>query len=173
MDIQMSLMFKKVLLLSSSYEPITFCDMRKAITLMFLDKAEVVDHRDGESIRSTSKQYKCPSIIRLRTNNRNAKTKIQLNRKNIMKRDNFRCMYCGRTSELTIDHIIPKSKGGKTTWENLVTACNPCNNKKDNKYIHEVGFVLKTAPKMPNRITFLRQDVRMIEDNWKPYLYLT
>lgn len=173
MEILMSSMFKKVLLLSSSYEPIAFCDMKKAITLMFLEKAEAVELRVNESIKGISSNYACPSIIRLKSRNRNAKPKIQLNRKNVMKRDNFKCMYCGSTNELTIDHIVPKSKGGKTTWENLVTACNPCNNKKDSKELHEVGFVLKTIPKMPNRITFLRQEVRMIEDNWKPYLYLT
>lgn len=173
MEPRMSPMFKKVLLLSSSYEPIAFCDMKKAITLMFLEKAEVVEMRDGEWIKCISMNYKCPSIIRLRSNNRHAKPKIQLNRKNIMKRDNFKCMYCGSTSELTIDHIVPKSKGGKTTWENLVTACNPCNNRKDNKDLHEAGLMLRTVPKMPNRITFLRQEVRMIEENWKPYLYLT
>lgn len=169
----MSLMSKKVLLLSSSYEPIAFCDMKKAITLVFLEKADEVELREDGWVKGVSKNYACPSIIRLKASNKHAKPKIQLNRKNVLKRDNFKCMYCGSTNGLTIDHIVPKSKGGKTTWENLVTACNPCNNKKDNKYLHEVGFNLRTTPKMPNRIVFLHRELKTIEENWKPYLYLT
>lgn len=166
------MMSKKVLLLSSSYEPMAFCDMKKAITLIFLEKAEAVETRNDGWIRASSGMYVCPSIIRLKSKHRYGATKIQLNRKNVMKRDNYRCVYCGSTSNLTIDHVVPKSKGGKTSWENLVTACNPCNNKKDNKFLNEVGFRLGTIPKAPNRIVFLQKESRRIEDNWKPYLYM-
>lgn len=168
----MSAMFKKVLLLSSSYQPITFCSMKKAITLMFLEKAEVVQHRNDVRVLGVSSNFDCPSIIRLKEH-RPLKMKVQLNRKNIIKRDGFKCVYCGSRSELTIDHVVPKSKGGKTSWENLVTACMECNNTKDNKLLHEVGMTMKTKPKMPNRIVFLRQQVSNIEDDWKPYLYIT
>jgi 5-methylcytosine-specific restriction endonuclease McrA len=168
----MSAMFKKVLLLSSSYEPIAFCNMRKALGLIALNKAEAIEIRGDLKIKGVSKLFDCPSIIRLKDRQRNVKVKVQLNRKNIMKRDGFMCMYCGSCSELTIDHIVPKSKGGKTSWENLVTACTKCNNIKDDKFLHEAGFKLKTTPKMPNRIVFLRQEVNTIEENWKPYLYL-
>lgn len=168
----MSALEKKVLLLSSSYEPIAFCSMRKAINLMFLEKAEAVEDRDGVFLSGTQRTFRCPSIIRLRGDRNRIKIKVQLNRRNVMKRDGFSCMYCGSRSDLTIDHIVPRSKGGKTTWENLVTACTSCNNKKDNKDLHEVGFRLRTIPKTPNRIVFLRQEVNSIEENWKPYLYL-
>lgn len=167
----MSAMFKKVLLLSNSYQPISFCSMKKAIIMMFLEKAEVVQNRDGTKIIGVSRQFQCPSIIRLKEQ-RPLKVKVQLNRKNVMKRDSFRCMYCGSTSDLTIDHVVPKSRGGKTSWENLVTACSGCNNRKDDKLLHEVGMRLRTNPRMPNRIVFLRQEVKTIEDDWKPYLYL-
>lgn len=147
--------------------------MKKAITLMVLEKAEAVETRSDVKIRGVHKNFDCPSIVRLKHNRKAFRTRVQLNRKNIMKRDGFTCMYCGDVNDLTIDHIIPKSKGGKTTWENLVTACNKCNNLKDNKLYHEVGLKLKTKPKMPSIIVFLRQEVNTIEENWKPYLYLT
>jgi 5-methylcytosine-specific restriction endonuclease McrA len=169
----MSIISKKVLLLTSSYEPVAFCDVKKAITLIFLDKAEAIEMRKDVWIKGVSRDYECPSIIRLKGSKRSPKPKIQLNRKNIMKRDGFRCAYCGSNKDLTIDHVIPKSKGGKTSWENLVTACNPCNNKKDNLYLNEIGFNLRVQPKTPNRIVFLQREVRMLEEDWKPYLYLT
>jgi hypothetical protein len=168
----MSAMFKKVLLLNSSYQPITFCSMKKAITLMFLEKAEVVQNRNDMMIMGVSSNLSCPSIIRLKEH-RPLKIRVQLNRKNILKRDGFKCVYCGSRSDLTIDHVVPKSKGGKTSWENLVTACNDCNNTKDNKLLHESGLVMKTKPRMPNRIIFLRQEVNKIEEDWKPYLYIS
>lgn len=169
----MSAILKKVLLLSSSYEPIAFCSVKKAINLMVLEKAEAIESRNDLKIKGVLRNFDCPSIVRLKHNKRHFKMKVQLNRKNVLKRDGFVCMYCGDNSNLTIDHIVPKSKGGKTAWENLVTACNRCNNLKDNKYPHEVGLKLKTTPKMPNIIMFLRQDINSIEENWKPYLYLT
>jgi 5-methylcytosine-specific restriction endonuclease McrA len=167
----MSAMFKKVLLLNSSYQPITFCSMKKAIILMFLEKAEVVQNRSDEKILGVSSNFNCPSIIRLKEH-RPLKIKVQLNRKNILKRDGFKCVYCESRYDLTIDHVVPKSRGGKTSWENLVTACNDCNNKKDNKLLHESGMIMRTKPRIPNRIVFLRQEVNNIEEDWKPYLYI-
>lgn len=168
----MNSMFKKVLLLTSSYEPIAFCNMKKALTMIFLDKAEMVELRANDSVRGVNRSFQCPSVIRLKSSSRFTKIKVQLNRKNVMKRDGFVCAYCGDTANLTVDHVFPKSKGGKTSWDNLVTACNRCNNLKDNKLLHEVGLQLKIQPRVPNRIVFLRQDVKNVEDNWKPYLYL-
>jgi 5-methylcytosine-specific restriction endonuclease McrA len=169
----MSAILKKVLLLNSSYEPMNLCSTKKAMTLIFLDKAETVEWRDKEFIRTVNKNIKCPSIIRLKNRTRTSRGKVQLNRKNVFKRDGFKCGYCGNTKDLTIDHIIPKSKGGKSTWENLVTACISCNNKKDDKLYYEVGLKLNITPKVPNHIIFLAQSIRRMEDNWKPYLYLT
>jgi len=168
----MSVMFNKVLLLSKSYQPIAFCDVKRAIILVYLEKAEAVEFRELDMIRGISNNFPCPSIIRLKNNNR-SNVKIPLNRKNILKRDGFKCVYCGNTSNLTIDHIVPKSKGGKSSWENLVAACIDCNNKKDDKFLHEIGMVLKTIPRIPNKIAFLRQEVGLIDEKWKPYLYLT
>lgn len=165
-------MQKKVLLLSRSYQPMALCDMKRAMVLVALEKAEPVEFRDGEWIAGVSKRFPCPSIIRLRAGV-NPNIKIQLSRKNILKRDGFCCVYCESTSELTVDHVVPKSKGGRSTWENLVTACRSCNNRKDDKLPHEAGMKMRTVPKMPNKIVFLRQEARTIEESWKPYLYIT
>lgn len=98
--------------------------------------------------------------------------KIILTRKNILKRDRHKCAYCGRGDlPLTIDHIIPKSRGGDDTWENLVAACLPCNNKKGDRTPEEANIKLKIKPYVPNHIMFIRNTVGRLDDNWKPYLF--
>jgi 5-methylcytosine-specific restriction endonuclease McrA len=139
-------MSNKVLLLSKSYQPVAFCDVKRAIVLILLEKAEAIEVREGQSVRGVSRNFICPSIIRLKNNDRSI-IKVPLNRKNILKRDGFKCVYCGGTSDLTIDHIVPKCRGGKSSWENLVSACTKCNNKKDDKLPHEIGMSLKTDRK--------------------------
>jgi 5-methylcytosine-specific restriction endonuclease McrA len=164
-------MKNKVLVLSKSYEPLSITSFRKAFLLVYMEKAEVVDSSDV-IVRSPSKSFNAPSIIRLKTRPRyNLFSKVELNRKNILKRDNHQCQYCGACDNLTVDHIIPKSKGGASTWDNLVTACSSCNNKKDNKSLKEVGMHLKTEPKRPNYVHFLTRK-HTIHESWKPYLFL-
>jgi 5-methylcytosine-specific restriction endonuclease McrA len=90
-----------------------------------------------------------------------------------MRRDGYRCQYCGtKTHELTIDHIIPKSRGGSDSWENLVSACKVCNNKKGNQTPEEAKMVLINAPRRPHHILFITQYMGKVEDNWKPFLFL-
>jgi len=98
--------------------------------------------------------------------------KIILSRKNILRRDNHRCLYCGSTVNLTVDHVIPKSRGGEETWENLVTACIKCNNKKGNRDPEEAKMQLHATPKRPSHITFIKNYVGDVVDDWKPYLYM-
>jgi 5-methylcytosine-specific restriction endonuclease McrA len=98
--------------------------------------------------------------------------KIILSRKNILRRDNHKCQYCGSTVNLTVDHIIPKSKGGEDTWENLVTACIRCNNRKGDRTPEESKMCLISRPKKPSHITFIKNFVGAIDDGWKPYLYM-
>ncbi len=90
-----------------------------------------------------------------------------------MKRDNYQCQYCGsRSIELTIDHIIPKSRGGDDSWDNLTTACIKCNNKKGNRTPEEAAMKLLNTPKKPNHILILRRTVYNIDDTWKPFLFM-
>ncbi len=161
----------KVLVLTNSYEPLSITSIRKAFLLVYTGKADVVDF-SSETIKSVSEEYTIPSIIKLKIRPRyNPFVSVELNRKNIFRRDNYTCQYCSSTESLTIDHVIPKSKGGKSTWENLVTACMRCNNKKDNKSLHEVGMTLKIEPRRLNYVHFLSKK-KSISENWKPYLFL-
>ncbi|MGE5480430.1 MAG: HNH endonuclease [Chloroflexota bacterium] len=163
----------KALVLNQSYEPISVCSPRKAFILILLMKAELVAERRGQSIRSVSQSFPLPSIIRLTAFSKVPKRKIELSRKNIIKRDDFRCQYCGKKSpQLTVDHIIPKSRGGIDSWENLVAACIKCNNKKGSRTLEEAGLKLLSKPKAPHYIMFLKQCIGNAEESWKPFLFM-
>jgi len=162
----------KVLVLNQNYEPLTICNVKRAIVLTFLGKAEIISKVNNKYVNTVYRKFDCPSIVRLGFFVRVPYKRIILSRKNILKRDNHRCQYCGCTSNLTIDHIIPKSKGGEDSWENLVTACIKCNNKKGDRTLEESGFVLKSVPKKPSHITFIKTSAGKLEEDWKPFLYL-
>ncbi|MDZ7683140.1 MAG: HNH endonuclease [Fodinibius sp.] len=95
-----------------------------------------------------------------------------MSRHNIMKRDSKKCQYCGASQNLTIDHVLPKSRGGRDTWENLVTACDTCNVEKGNRTPEEADMPLKRKPFRPIHITFLQSILGGVQDDWKPYLYM-
>ena len=96
-----------------------------------------------------------------------------MNRKNIIARDEYICQYCGVSkTPLTIDHITPKGKGGGDTWENLVAACKPCNQKKGDRLPDEAGMVLKRNPKRPNRLYYFQRFVKEQQQEWRPYLFM-
>ena len=163
----------KVLVLNQNYEPISICNAKKAILLMFLGKAELIETKNGRVIRSVSSVFPLPSIVRLDVFVRVPHKKIILSRKNILRRDGHKCQYCGIShSTLTIDHVIPKSQGGEDTWENLVTACINCNNKKDDRSPEEANMKLLKKPIKPNHITFIKHSMNKIDESWKPYLFL-
>lgn len=162
-----------VLVLNQDYQPLSICSVQRSIKLLFLDKAELL-HDDPENfLRTTRETYSYPSVIRLRSYIRLPYTKIVLSRRNIMKRDGFVCQYCGKKTDLTIDHVLPKSRGGQETWENLTTACEKCNVKKGNKTPKEANLVLKKKPYRPIPITFFRDYNGGVQEPWKPYLYMT
>ncbi|MCH8494102.1 MAG: HNH endonuclease [Balneolales bacterium] len=161
-----------VLVLNQDYQPLSVCNVRKSLMLIFLDKAELLHDYPGRKIRSVRMDFDFPSVIRLRTYARIPFKNIVLTRKNIIKRDSHKCQYCGKSSDLTIDHIIPRSRGGKDTWENLVAACDRCNHKKGNRTPKEANMPLLRDPYRPNHIIFLREYMGRIQDPWKPYLYL-
>ena len=141
--------------------------------LLFLEKAELLHDDPEKELRTTRDSFQFPSVIRLRSYIRLPYSKVVLSRRNVMRRDNFECQYCGKKSALTIDHVIPKSRGGKDTWENLTTACERCNVKKGNKTPKEAQMPLLTKPYRPVPITFFRDYNGGVQDPWKPYLYMT
>ncbi|MCH8927890.1 MAG: HNH endonuclease [Candidatus Marinimicrobia bacterium] len=162
----------QVLLLNQSYEPLQICNMRRAIILIFLGKAHSVEQFDDE-IRSVSYSIKMPAVIRIYSYINLPRNSIVLTRKNILKRDSLSCQYCGtKSSPLTVDHIIPKVKGGKDSWENLTTACVSCNNKKGNRTLREANLKLLSKPRVPSRITFIQRFVRTPIKEWRPYLFM-
>jgi 5-methylcytosine-specific restriction endonuclease McrA len=164
---------KRVLLLNQNYEPMSICSARKGIILMFLGKAQMVERYDSLMVRSVSTQMELPSILRLDRYIHVPRKRILLSRKNIIKRDRHQCQYCGtKIKPLTVDHIIPKERGGKDRWENLVAACVDCNAKKGNHSPEEVNMNLLTTPKKPNYLYFIQNFFGKPEEIWKPYLYL-
>ncbi|MFH1049403.1 MAG: HNH endonuclease [bacterium] len=163
----------RVLILNQSFEPIGVCSARKAILLLYLTKAELISKRDGILVRSVSRNIPYPSVIRLVSYIRIPYRKIELSRRNIHYRDSSCCQYCGtKTKELTIDHVIPKSKGGEDSWENLVSACKKCNNKKADRTPEEAGLKLIRKPNRPNYIIFIQRYMTTLNEDWRPYLFL-
>lgn len=163
----------KVLVLNQSYEPISICSTKKAIVLLLLTKAEMIEERPAQSIRSVRTQFAFPSVIRLSAYLRVPFKKIELSRKNILRRDGFRCVYCGNTPPpLTVDHIIPRSRGGADTWENLACACKQCNNRKGNRTPEEANMRLLIRPRKPHHVMFLKHYVGKIDETWRPYLFM-
>jgi len=152
---------------------VSVCSAKKAIILIFLTKAEIVAKRDGKLVRSINFAMPFPSVIRLARYIKVPFKKIELSRRNILKRDGFRCQYCGTKShELTIDHIIPKSRGGSDSWDNLVSACKRCNNKKADKTPEESELHLIKRPRRPHHILFITQYMGKVDENWKPFLFM-
>ena len=163
---------KKVLLLNQNYIPIMITGVKRAINLYFREKIDVIEKYDF-MLRSPSINIPMPSVIRLKKYARFKTKNIIISRKNIMKRDNYTCQYCATISgEMTIDHLIPKQKGGLDTWDNLVVACKQCNAKKKNYYLNECNMNLIRKPKKPSIITFLQKQVSTNQENWKPYLFM-
>ncbi len=141
----------KILVLNYSYEPLQFCNAKRALIMVLSGRAEGLEV-DGYQVKSPNATFPLPTVIRvLKMVRKKTGKSISFSKKNILKRDNYTCQYCSETSQaLTIDHIVPKSRGGKTTWNNVVVACKPCNLKKSNKTPEEIGFYLTRKPSKPD-----------------------
>lgn len=161
-----------VLVLNQDYQPLSVCSVQRSVKLIFLDKAELLHDYPDRTICTVTEEYSYPSVIRLRRYINIPYNKIVLSRRNIMKRDGNRCQYCGSSRNLTIDHVLPRSRGGRDTWENLVTACDSCNVEKGNRTPEEAQMPLRRKPFRPVHITFLQSILGRVQDEWKPYLYM-
>lgn len=146
-----------ILVLNSSYEPLNITSGRRAIVLLLKEKAQILSNR----VIRLLNYIKIP-LSRIMTH--------KPSRSLIYKRDNNSCQYCGCTRSLTIDHVIPRSRGGQDTWENLVVACHTCNTKKGNKLLEHTGMKLLKQPKAPhNKIQFALSDSKI--DEWREYTF--
>lgn len=145
---------ERVLLLSSAYEPLTVIPWQRAISLLTLGKVEVLETYDRE-VRSMYLALKMPSVVRLVNMFRKNKQRIKFSRVNVLARDRWTCQYCGdkkQTSKLTYDHVVPRSQGGKTCWENIVTACEDCNARKANRTPQQAKMRLRKLPQRPKYV---------------------
>ena len=164
---------RRVLVLNQSYEPLMVIGAKRAIVSILSDKTECVANY-SDVIRSQSFSMSLPSIVRVKQYVRFFRNDVVLNRVNILKRDDFTCQYCSkRSSSMTIDHIIPRNKGGKDTWINLVAACGRCNTKKGDSLLEKIDMELLKKPKKPNYLFYFKQYINKdVQDSWKEYLYM-
>ena len=164
-----------VLVLNASYEPINICAARRALVLVLKGVATPEELSSG-FMHSSRQQLRVPSVIRLLEYRRIPHQTRALSRKNILMRDRYTCQYCHRTgpsSELTLDHVVPRSRSGETTWENLVACCYHCNNRKGNRTPEEAGMKLARLPR-PFSLHTSRHLMRLLahgEDQWRKYLF--
>jgi len=161
-----------VLVLNQDYQAISLCSAQRAFVLCYLEKAEMLDDFKQLNIRSVSRHYPYPAVIRLNRFVRVPHRKVSLSRINVFRRDNYECQYCGSSRQLTLDHVVPRSQGGKDSWENLVTACQDCNTKKGNTPLEKTGMSLRNKPFRPSYIMFLSNFTSRVHDAWRPYLML-
>jgi len=154
-----------VLVLNSDFTPHNVTTLRRGFVLVEKGKAEIL--KKGDDIITTSGNFVRPLVIRLVNYVRYRARNLGVNRKRLFKRDRYQCGYCGSKNNLTIDHIIPKSKGGLNTWDNLVTSCFRCNSIKDNKTPSEAGMRLRIKPYTPTLFSRVIDDT--VESIWESF----
>ena len=162
-----------VLVLNQNFEPLNVCNVRRALVLVLCGKAEVLE-LNHQVVHTPSMEIHCPSVIRLQHLVRRPQPRARLSRREVFIRDNYTCQYCGaRTRDLTLDHVIPRSKGGPHTWENLVSACKPCNHRKGGKHVNEARMRLARPPREP-KVNVYQMVYRYLDggplDEWRIYL---
>ena len=162
----------RVLVLNASYEPINVCTVRRAAVLVLKERAELLEHGEG-ALHSERMVMERPCVIRLMRYVRIPRDvhRRKITRKAVLARDAYTCQYCGRqASGLTVDHVIPRSRGGDSVWENIVASCAPCNRKKGNRLPREVSMHPRSRPKPPGPTVFIRIASPRIPVAWEPYL---
>lgn len=165
----------ETLVLTNTYEPHRVVPWQKAITMFFDGKVEVLSEYD-EDIRSVSITIKMPAVVRLVRAVRRARRGVRFSRANVLARDGFECQYCGARAtsrELTFDHVVPRSQGGNTTWDNIVTACGRCNTRKGGRTPHQAGMSLRKAPARPKDLPtlFYKLELRGVPEAWKSWVW--
>lgn len=164
-------MLESVLVLNANYEPINICNMRRAVGLILTERASLVVNGRGE-INTANSTFPRPSIIRLDHMIHRPRPKIQLTRREIFRRDNYTCQYCGKQSRYqTIDHVIPRHLGGMHIWTNVVTACASCNHYKGGRTLQESGLRLMQIPQEPSSsLAYIFSRGAPEYEEWEPYL---
>lgn len=165
----------RVLVLNATYEPINVCTVRRATVLLLKAKAEVVEH-GSDTLRSERMALERPIVIRLITYVRVPRDvhRRKITRKAVLARDSWTCQYCGRGGSgrtgLTVDHVIPRSRGGESVWENIVASCASCNRRKGNRLPREARMHPRNRPRPPAPSIFIHIASPRIPTSWEPYL---
>jgi 5-methylcytosine-specific restriction endonuclease McrA len=162
----------RVLVLNASYEPINVCTTRRAAVLILKERAEVLEERAG-ALRSERLAMARPCVIRLIRYVRIPRDvhRRKITRKAVLARDAWTCQYCGhQATGLTVDHVIPRSRGGESVWENIVASCAPCNRRKGNRTPHEARMHPANRPKPPGPTVFIRIASPRVPKAWEQYL---
>lgn len=164
-------MLEAVLILNANFEPINVCNMRRAIGLILADKASMVLNGRGV-IQAASRSYPRPSVIRLEHMIHRPRIRIKLTRREIFRRDNYTCQYCGKhTLNLTIDHVVPRHLGGEHSWTNVVAACSVCNHRKGGRTLEEARMRLLRRPTEPPGSAYYAFSRHLKEyHEWEPFL---
>jgi 5-methylcytosine-specific restriction endonuclease McrA len=160
-----------VLVLNVNYEPLNVCTTRRALGLVFTEKASLVLNGRG-TIHTVSTTFPAPSIIKIERMIKRPRPVVKLTKAEVFRRDNFTCQYCGtRTNQLTIDHIVPRHLGGSHSWENLVAACPKCNHKKGGRTIDQANLRLIRPPKTPKATaSYLFGRYLKFHQEWRPFI---
>jgi 5-methylcytosine-specific restriction endonuclease McrA len=157
------------LVLNATYEPLSVVSARRAVCLVLAEKADII-HHDGTAVRSARAAVPTPVVIRLRYivkvpyHRRTA-----LSRRAVFARDEHRCQYCGAAAD-SIDHVMPRSRGGEHAWENVAAACRPCNLRKRDRTPEEANMRLAKVPRAPRELAWVVVAVGRVPEAWKPYL---
>lgn len=163
-------MAQQVLVLNATYEPINVCSLQRAVVLVLKHKAEVLEHA-ARKLRSATADHVHPLVIRLMYFVRIPRHESRrISRRAVFARDGFACQYCGTTSHLTVDHVVPRSRGGDSSWGNVVTSCAPCNLRKGNRLPAEIDMHPRTTPRPPRPDVFIAVAAPRQPASWRPYL---
>lgn len=164
-------MDRPVLLLNGNYEPLNVCTTKRAMGLILAEKATVVENGRG-FIRTVSRSYERPSVIRLHYVVHRPRPRVRLSKREVLRRDQYRCQYCGRKmGNLTVDHVMPRHRGGEYRWENLVAACPRCNRKKGGRTLQEARMTLLHQPFEPRpTATYLFGNHLKRNEEWIKYI---
>lgn len=160
----------KTLVLNQDYTPLTVCTLTRAFVLVYLNKVEMIRNYKLKKIHSISESFDAPAVIRIMKYVNIPYKGVTLTRQNIFKRDDFTCQYCGTKKHLTIDHVLPRARGGSSNWNNLLTACKNCNATKGDRLPEEAGMKFFKKPFKPNYVMFLRDFSGYTCEEWEPFL---
>jgi 5-methylcytosine-specific restriction endonuclease McrA len=157
--------------LNATYEPINVCTVRRAVVLLLKEKAEVIEHAERE-LHSATATLTRPAVIRLVCYVRIPRDthRRKITRRAVFARDDWTCQYCGARTQLTVDHVVPRSKGGGSSWENIVASCAPCNRRKGDSLPRQAGMHLRRAPRTPSPNVFIQVASPTIPAAWRQYL---